>query len=146
MMRKLISRLGITDRASFLKFRGQVFRFGIVGTCNTIIAFTVYYILIYHGVHYMVASAISFAVAICNAYFWNSRYIFPQKNNDDGVKPFAKLFLAYGSTLLLSLVLAFCIVEILHISEWLVPPINLSVTVPLNFLLNKFWVFRDDAA
>ena len=145
MMRKLISRLGITDRASFLKLREQVFRFGLVGACNTILAFTVYYVLIYHGVHYMIASIISFAVSICNAYFWNSRYIFPQENNG-GVKSFAKLFLAYGSTLLLSLVLAFCIVEVLHISKWLVPPINLCVTVPLNFLLNKFWVFRDDAA
>jgi len=139
-IKKLLHKLEITDRTSFFTFTKQFLKFGFVGISNTLIALTVYYILIYRGVYYIAASVIAFVVSVCNAYFWNSRYVFSKK--DDGAKSFAKTFLAYGSTGLLSIALAFCMVDILHISQWVAPLINLCITIPLNFLLNKFWAFR----
>ena len=119
----------------------QFFKFGVVGISNTLIALAVYYVLIYWGIYYILANVAAFAVSVCNAYFWNSRYVFSKKD-DEGIKPFVKTFLAYGGTFLLSTALLFCMVDVLHISQWLAPLINLCITVPLNFLLNKFWTFR----
>jgi putative flippase GtrA len=33
-------------------------------------------------------------------------------------------------------------VNYLNISEFIAPILNLIITIPLNFLLNKFWAFR----
>ena len=33
-------------------------------------------------------------------------------------------------------------VEALHLSEWIVPVLNLCITIPLNFLTHKLWVYR----
>ena len=34
-------------------------------------------------------------------------------------------------------------VQVFHISEFIAPIINLLVSVPLNFIINKFWAFRE---
>ena len=65
-----------------------------------------------------------------------------QKTQKGNVKPLLKTFLCYGSTFLLGTVLLFVMVHYLKISEMLAPLINLVVTIPLNFILNKFWAFK----
>jgi putative flippase GtrA len=140
-MKKLLRKLGITDKASFFAFTKQFIKFGIVGVSNTLIALAVYYVLIYLGIHYIIANVAAFVLSVCNAYFWNSRFVFSKKKGD-GAKPFIKTFVAYGITFILSTGLLFLMVDIFGISEWLAPLLNLCVTIPVNFLLNKFWAFR----
>ena len=54
-----------------------------------------------------------------------------------------KTFIAYGSTgIVLASVLLYVWVDILHISEYVAPLINLVITIPLNFVLNKLWAFK----
>jgi putative flippase GtrA len=134
-------KLGITDRASFFAFVKQFIKFGIVGASNTLIALAIYYALIYWGAHYIIANIAAFILSVCNAYFWNSRFVFKKKTSE-GAKTFLKTIIAYGSTGLLSTVLLFLMVDILLISEWIAPLINLCITIPTNFLLNKYWAFR----
>ena len=143
-MNALLLKLGIVDKSSFWVFVIQFLKFGIVGISNTLIGLGGYYLLIYLGVNYILANIIAFVAGTCNAYFWNSRYVF--KKTDNGtVKPLVKTFITYGSTLLLGTGLLFIMVEILKISQWIAPLINLCVTIPCNFLLTKFWVFRKKA-
>ncbi|MDR0221791.1 MAG: GtrA family protein [Lachnospiraceae bacterium] len=140
-MRVLFRKLGITDRASFYAFVKQFFKFGIVGVSNTLIALAVYYSLIYMGIHYLIANVVAFFISVCNAYFWNSRFVFKKKAGE-GARTFLRTIAAYGSTALLGTFLLFVMVDILHISEWIAPLIGLCITIPLNFLLNKFWTYR----
>lgn len=139
-MKKLLVKLGISDRTSLIAFVKQFLKFGIVGVSNTLISLGIYYLLIFVGVHYIVANIIAFVVSVCNAYFWNSRYVFSKKDGS-GAKPFIKTIVAYGATFLLSTGLLFVMVDVIHVSKWIAPLINLCITVPLNFLLNKFWTF-----
>ena len=60
----------------------------------------------------------------------------------DALKKLAKTYLCYGATFLLSTGLLFLEVEILHWSAVISPVLNLLITIPLNFLLNKFWAFQ----
>ena len=139
-MKKLLGKLGITDRASLVLFIKQFVKFGIIGVSNVLIALGIYYTLIYFGVYYIIANVFAFVVSVCNAYFWNSRFVFAKK--DGGAKPVVKVFTVYGATSLLGTGLLFCMVDLLHISQWIAPLFNLCITVPLNFLLNKFWAFK----
>ena len=61
------------------------------------------------------------------------------------VKALVKTFISYSFTgLFLSSVLLVLWVQVMHISEFVAPIINLLVTVPLNFIINKLWAFKKD--
>ena len=102
----------------------------------------IYYILIYLNFNYILAYIIGFIVSVLNAYYWNNKYVF--KNNiANQNKKMLKTFLAYGLTFILSNGLLFVQVNYLNISKYLAPIICLLVTIPLNFLMNKFWTFKE---
>ena len=124
----------------------QFIKFGVVGVSNTLISLCVY-MLCLHGLqlHYQLANVISFVVSVTNAYYWNSRYVFgngAQHTLRQHLRAYGKAFLSYGVTFLLGTALLTLWVEGYGISESIAPVINLLITIPLNFVLNKFWAFR----
>ncbi len=61
------------------------------------------------------------------------------------LKSLLKTYVSYAFTgLFLSSILLIFWVRVLHISEFIAPIINLCVSVPLNFLINKFRVFKKE--
>ena len=120
----------------------QFIKFGIVGVSSTLVFFAIYYGLVLVGVHYLLANVVSFGVSVLNAYYWNNKYVFKQKGGKKA-RTLVRIYISYGVTFLMSTGLLFVMVEMLGISEFIAPLINLFVTVPLNFLLNKFWAFKD---
>ena len=140
-MRTLLEKLGIVDRASFWAFVKQFAKFGIVGISNTLISLAIYYALVFLGLHYIIAYIIAFVISVLNAYYWSRKYVFNQ-SKDKSKWQLAKVYVVYGFTFLLSMGLLYLMVDFIGISELIAPIINLCVTVPLNFLLNKFWAFR----
>ena len=117
----------------------QFIKFGIVGASNTLIFLAIYYLLVFLGVHYILANVIGFVVSVCNAYYWNSRKVFKAQGGKSAV---IRTFAAYGATTLLSTGLMFVMVDVFGISQYIAPIINLFITIPANFVLNKLWVFR----
>lgn len=119
----------------------QFVKFCIVGVSNTAISLAVYYIFIVINKElYILGNAVGFVVSVLNSYFWNSRFVF--KKQDERGKTVVKTFIAYGTNLVLGSVLLYLFVDVLHISEFIAPLINLIITIPLNFVLNKFWVMK----
>ena len=123
----------------------QFIKFGIVGLSNTIISYSVYAALTYIGVYYVAANVIAFVVSVLNSFFWNNKYVF-KKTDSEKRNPWwtlVKTFLAYAITgLVLVNVLLVLFVEKWGISKYIAPIITLVVTIPLNFVINKFWSFR----
>lgn len=131
------------NKEGILEWGRQFIKFGIVGLSNTIISFAVYYILLYIGVNYIIANTMGFIISVLNAYYWNNKYVFKSKGDKkSSMKKLIKTFASYGSTFILSTVLLVVMVDYLNISEIIAPVINLIITIPLNFLLNKFWAFK----
>jgi putative flippase GtrA len=127
---------------SFILTGRQFIKFGIVGVLNTLIGLCIYYIFIYISVSlYIAGNTTGFIAGVLNSYYWNNKYVFT-KSQEGHFIPLMKTFAAYGGTLILSTALLVIMVDRLQISEWVAPLINLSITVPLNFLLNKFWAFK----
>ena len=123
----------------------QFIKFGIVGLSNTLIAYLVYAVCIYIGLHYLLANVIAFAVSVLNAYYWSDRYVFKKGAGEsrNAIKTLLKTYVAYGSTgLFLASVLLWLYVDLLHISEYIAQLLVLVVTIPLNFIINKYWSFK----
>ena len=119
----------------------QFVKFCLVGLSNTAISLLVYYIFVLINPRwYLVGNAAGFVVSVLNSYFWNSRFVF--KKQDERAKTIVKTFLAYGTNLLIGTVLLWLFVDILGLSEFVAPLLQLVITVPLNYLLNKCCVMK----
>jgi putative flippase GtrA len=81
-----------------------------------------------------------------NSYFWNSRFVFQNKKKKEPIKNgsilFAKTIAAYGITLILGTAFMWVLIEKAGVSEFIAPICNVFLTTPINFLLNKLWVYR----
>ncbi len=124
----------------------QFVEFCVVGISNTLISYVIYIIGISFGIHYIIASMLGFVISVTNSFYWNNKYVF--KNTGEIkrsiVKSYFKTFLSYAVTgLFLANVLLTFWIEVLHLPQWLGPILNLLVTIPINFLLNKFWAFKN---
>lgn len=145
-MKKLLEKIGVDDKKKIKEVVVQFIKFGAVGLSNTFISLAIYYLLVFLGCNYIVANTVGFIVSVLNAYYWNNKYVFKSDKEvvekKSKVKKLAKVYISYGITFLLSTALLYVMVDILHISEFIAPIINLCITTPLNFLLNKLWAFK----
>lgn len=125
------------------KLLKQFCGFGLVGVSNTLISLMVYYVLVYLGLHYLIANAAGFMISVFNSYFWNSRYIFKNKTEANAFHAFLKVFMSYGFSFCLSSILLIILVQFLGISEFIAPILKFIAVIPLNFIMNKLWAFKD---
>jgi len=141
-VKSLLAKFGVHDKESLWKFCIQFIKFGIVGLSNTAISLLVYYLFIWLNPDlYMAGNVVGFVVSVANAFFWSRRYVF-KDSQESFWKALFKSYLAYGGSFLLSTALLYIQVEWLDISKMLAPVFNLLTTVPLNFIINKFWTFK----
>lgn len=131
----------------------QFVRFGIVGLSNTVISYVIYVMMLWvfqrknsfpHW-DYLAAQVVAFILSVLWSFYWNNKYVF-HLNSQSFLKmmgALAKTYISYAFTgLILSNILSIIWVELLHVNKLLAPIINLLFSVPINFLLNKFWAFR----
>lgn len=116
-------------------------KFSIVGFSNLFISLAVYYVLIFLSINYQIANTVGFLVATFNSYFWNKLWVF--KNNKNKISDIIKFYIVCLSSWLLSTVLLYIWIQKLGISDKIAPIVNLCITTPLNYLMNKLWVFRN---
>lgn len=136
---------------SFLKNRWDDFlqfvKFGMVGLSNTLISYGIYLFGVWAGWHYLAASVVGFVVSVINAFYWNNRYVFAAGEGEKRNlwKSFCKTFMAYAGTgLVLNNILLVIQIDLFHWPKAIAPLINLLITIPLNFILNKLWAFRGE--
>ncbi len=132
------------EKNNLVKTFWQFIKFGMVGASNTLISLVIYYIGLYLNVHYVLSNVLGFIAGTLNAYYWNNKYVFKKEEGEERstAKSVTKVFISYGISLGLSTVLLVLWVDVLHISDRIAPLLNLCVTIPLNFVMNKFWAFR----
>ncbi len=131
----------------------QFVKFGIVGLSNTIISYVIYvggliflqYFGIFPKVDYLVAQIVAFILSVLWSFYWNNKMVFVlEKGKERSLwKALVKTYISYSFTgLFLNSILLVFWVQICNISEFIAPIINLLVSVPLNFVINKFWAFK----
>lgn len=122
---------------------GQFIKFGIVGLSNTIISLGVYYLCLFVHIHYLTAYTAGFLMSVINSFYWNNKYVFRNKKERSLLMIFVKVLTSYGVSFLFSMLLISFMVEILKVSSTIAPILKMAITIPLNFVLNKVWAFKD---
>ena len=143
-----IIKKDLTDkkRQTFKEF----LQFGLVGVSNTIISYLLYVVTLLlvskSGVKfdYIIANIVSWLLSVLWSFYWNNRFVF-KKEEGEKRNIWAALFktyVSYGFTgLILNNILSVLWVSVLHISKMLAPIINLVISIPINFFMNKLWAF-----
>lgn len=134
----------LTDEqwAGFMQF----VKFGLVGVSNTLISYVVHCIFFWLTDNYYFASAMGFVISVLNSFYWNNKYVFRTNHTGLGsiLLTLCKTFACYSLTgLVLNWALLYVLCDMWGISGYIAPLLILLVTIPLNFLLNKFWAFAD---
>ena len=130
------AKLAIRDYESLIQF----IKFAIVGLSNTAISLLVYYALLWLGSNYFIANTVAWIVSVFNAFYWNNKYVF--KNGNSYIKALIRTYMSYGVSFLLGSTILVILIEYFGVSEKLAPILVLVITIPLNFLMNKYWTFR----
>ena len=144
MIDTLMRKLGVKNKEDLKKLVAQFVKFGLVGLSNTLVSWACYYLFLWIDEDlYMVGSIVGTVLSIANAFFWNDRFVFKGGENDwkSKLKRLAKTYVSYGGTSLLSTFLLWLEVQ-LGVSKVVAPIVNLIITIPLNFIINKLWTFR----
>ena len=131
----------------------QFIKFGIVGLSNTIISYLIYLVSFFAlqklqqfpSIDYLIAQFIGFFLSVLWSFYWNNKYVFVKDKNEkrNTFHAILKTYASYAFTgLFLNSLLSVLWVEILQVSKIIAPIINLLISVPLNFVMNKFWAFK----
>lgn len=148
----------------------QFIKFGLVGISNTVVSYVVYslcYYALHTNVH--VANIAGFIISVLNAYIWQSRFVFKEREDAEHRvwwKTLFKTYISYAfSGLFLTEVLLVLWMNIIRLDQYLgsiimwladhrvqmsatdlaaslAPILNMVVTIPINFVINKFWAYR----
>ncbi len=123
----------------------QFVKFGLVGASNALVVYVTYSAFVYLGFPYLIGNFIAFIISVLNSFYWNNKYVFAQDDASrrNVVMTLVKTFIAYGTTgIILNSVLLIVWIDVLQISQYIAPIINLIITTPLNFVINKFWSYK----
>ena len=145
----------------------QFVKFGLVGVVNTAVSYAIEMLGLYvvfagiwnegsvtvlgHAVsavnfRWAICAALGFAGGVVNSYILNSRFVFRRKEGAArrGGRAFFKMALcSLMTTLVLSYYLKLWMNGALGFAPWLASLCAVAITTPLNFILTKFWAFRE---
>jgi len=144
-MKWLMSKLGVQNKTDLYKLLWQFFKFGLVGVSNTAVSMAVYYLFLWIDPDlYMLGSVLGTILSIFNAFIWNDLFVFTGNPKDfkSVMRRLGKTYVSYGGTSLLSIILVWVEVNLLYVDKLYAPILNLFITIPLNYLINKFWTFK----
>ncbi len=147
----------------------QFIQFGLVGISNTLISEVIYVIIVFLRGNYVFASVMGFVISVLNAFYWNNKFVFKESETCEKRiwwKALIKTYVAYLGGYLCNLFLLVMFVDVLCIAGYMGPVVqqlahwnitcldadvlgnlvaeglSLIITIPINFLLNKYWAFR----
>jgi len=144
-MGKVHDLLNAKNKDEFILLFKQFVKFGLVGVSNTAVSMLVYYIVLFIDPQlYMLGSILGTIISIANAFYWNDKFVFVGNRQDwrSKLKRLRKTYVSYGGTSILSNVLLWIEVTFFSVSRAIAPIVNLIVTIPLNFVINKLWTFH----
>lgn len=153
MINVVFKIFGKNPTEKFIKSVMQFVKFGVVGVSNTLISYVLYAssLLVLNNVggigkyNYLIAQIIAFVLSVLWSFYWNNKVVFVLGEGQKRSlwKSLLKTYISYSFTgLFLNSILLVLWVDIVGLSEFVAPIINLLISVPVNFLINKLWAFK----
>jgi len=98
---------------------------------------------------YVIANIAAFIISVLWSYMLNSKFVFHEQEGEHRSpwKTLLKTYISYGITgLILTNILSYLWIDVIGISKFIAPVINVIICVPINFVLNKLWAYKTDNA
>ena len=124
----------------------QFIKFGTVGAINTVLSYAItngaYYLL---HLHEQISNIIAFVITVFISFMLNGRFVFTENKEERNFwKSLLKVYASYSVTgVFLTATLLYIEEELLGIPHYIATLMNLVVTIPVNFILNKFWAYKE---
>lgn len=119
-------------------------------------------------ISYWTSAVIAWVISVLNAFILQNKFVFKNKEGEERVwwKVLIKTYISYAGTgLILNNILLWMWNDVIHVGQyfgWLVNIVNnmgismtgdrivsyiaqilnMAITIPLNFIFNKFWAYR----
>ena len=145
-MKEIIQKDNIKGKKDLLNLLKQFIKFGMVGAVNTVLSYTItnigFYLL---GLHEQVSNFIAFVITVFISFLLNRKFVFNQgdEKRESWIKQLVKVYASYSITgLFLTALLLWIEESLLGIPHYVATLMNLIVTIPINFILNKLWAFK----
>lgn len=123
----------------------QFVKFGMVGGFNTIFSYVIVNVMFYvWGIHEQIGNITAFIITVFISYMANSRFVFRESAKEQSfLAGLVKVYISYSITgIFLVGILLYVESDILKIPLYIGTFANIFITVPINFILNKFWAYR----
>lgn len=124
----------------------QFIKFGTVGAINTVLSYAItngaYYLL---HLHEQISNIIAFVITVFISFMLNGKFVFTENKEERNFwKSLLKVYASYSVTGgFLTAILLYIEEELLGIPHYIATLMNLVVTIPVNFILNKFWAYKE---
>ena len=145
----LLQQFGISLENDKQKSIVQFIKFGLIGVTNTLLSYAINVAVLLLlkdrnlSWDYVPGNVISFVISVAWSFYWNNRYVFSNGDNSNWPQKLLKSYLSYGFTgIILSNGLSYIWINLLGVSKYIAPIINLIISVPLNFIIHKIWVYH----
>lgn len=129
----------------------QFLKFGIVGISNTMVSYLINLLVLLSlkdlrvNYDYIIGNSVAFILSVLWSFFWNSRLVFEVQKEKCIWKSLARAYISYGFTgIFLNNVLSVILISRFGICKYIAPLLNLLISVPINFILNKYWTFKSE--
>ena len=124
------------------KYR-EIVNYIIIGGLTTVVSLASYYILRIFIDSYMIATVISWILAVSFAYITNKTFVFQSKEKNV-LKEFAKFIASRLTSLLIELLSMYVLVDIIKINDKISKLIVQFIVLVLNYLFSKLIVFKKE--
>lgn len=132
----------------------QFVKFGIVGISNTFIGYVIYALSLFvlrklnflSDIDIYVSQFMMFLLSVAWSFYWNNRFVFTKRDGEQRhlLLALVKTYISYAFTsLFLAEILLYVMVKYIDVNEFIAPILILFVTVPLNFVIQKMWAFKN---
>ena len=134
-----------TPKKEVINTLAQFIKFGMVGAINTILSYLItninYYVF---NLHAQISNVIAFVITVFISFMLNSKYVFKAEKQNIW-KVLIKVYASYSITgLFLTAILIHIEEEVFGIPHYIATLMNLLITIPLNFILNKYWAYKNN--
>ena len=152
LCKKLLELLHCKKEEKTVETLAQFIEFCLSGVISTVLSFLLNIVALFllrpfsFPYDYIIANLFAFLISVAWSFFWNSRFVFHTtfKGRHGKFKMLLKTYASDSFTgIILSNILSWLWIDKLAISKYIAPLINLIISVPINFLMNKFWAFKE---
>lgn len=121
----------------------KLIRFSIVGVGNTLVNWSIFFLLNAFGVYYIISNIIAYIIATINSYIWNSLWVF-KYGQGLNINTSVKFFILNLVGLTVNTTIMYILVDILNFNKFIALVIASVLVVMMNYTINKLWVFKEE--